>query len=197
MFGCDLVATLKSHLNRVNCSSESSWAMVFGNGLTKSKSCSRKWNLVIPWFSSQERDTQNGGAKVLSVWKEGPPNHWQTTHGLATSSTIGSSPLRAFSLSQSHDTYLWNPSHKGAFRILQLLDVSWTYPEIAVSDACLRIKKTPSEKYANILALFLARSCAACISSHMAARLQNPNINFPFTNTAGLKKTHVILYLYI
>ena len=44
----------------------------------------------------------------------------------------------------------------------------------------------------NILALSLARSCAACVSSHMAAKLQNPKINLPLTNTTGLNKnSHV------
>ena len=50
----------------------------------------------------------------------------------------------------------------------------------------------------NILALSLARCCAACVSSHMAARLQNPKINFPLTNTTGLKElsyTHTLIFI--
>ena len=47
----------------------------------------------------------------------------------------------------------------------------------------------------NILALSLARSCAACVSIHIAAKLQNPKINFPLTNTTGFKRnSHIYIY---
>ena len=46
----------------------------------------------------------------------------------------------------------------------------------------------------DILALALERSCAACVSSHMVARLQNPKINFPLTNTTRFKKLSYICY---
>jgi hypothetical protein len=34
-----------------------------------------------------------------------------------------------------------------------------------------------------------ARSYAACVSSHMVAKRQNPKINFPLTATTGFQKT--------
>ena len=62
---------------------------------------------------------------------------------------------------------------------------------------CYVGKKQKLHSIYNILALSLARSCAACVSIHIAARLQNPKVSFPLTNTTGLIKKNSLSYIYI